>query len=925
MKRILRIAKRVLVTAALALALICALFSYGGAFGSAHAADPVTITPPEYVTFINVPDSAFQDKINNEEYYRKLFGDGTSSNKKSLGISTQALSWSSLRAFNWRTDWNDASRLDQRPKSSPVFQTRDQGAFGSCWAFAALASAQGSLVVNGLAASSPSSYLSPYHLVFSAYNKYTFGVDIRANNSNMNTLAKAALNGGGNADMAGSAMSKWFGPAPESRYKYPTNSKPDAITSLPQLQQSSYHMQYALNFPNPNDKKSGVVSGKGAASIVPSQLNAIKSALYTYGPLATSYYANGTYRQTGTFYAGQANGSTTYYQTAHSYADHGVTLVGWNDDVPASAFDNGSGIRPKGNGAFLIQNSWGESWADGGGFFWLSYYDPSMGTSTYLSLDNTANSDNIYYWDDLGYAGADFYNLSWYAGKQVSYMSNVFKAGAQTKVSAIEAAGVYASSPGTTFEVSVYRNPPNGNPSGGTALAIGEKGSKVISSTAKFAGYHTIFFANPQQLEQGDTFSVVVKVLNNNSDDSSLTCEGVLYDYGSDADHVTISAGQSYYSKDGKAWTDLASTYASAGSGLGNFNIRAYTTGVEIKSIGISPSYPIQKTYKVGEEFNYKVGKIQINYANGTQSYVSLINNNVKISGFDTRATWMKNVTISFMGKTLTYQISVVTWTWANGLNGISGAPAVYKYASGAKANYINVSSAVSPSNSSDKKIIWSVAGPASIASTGISTARITFTGKEGDVTVTASPNDAKNIKKTAHILVAANVTSIKSPIKTVYLKKNSTYTLPCVAYDGNIAAQTSLTFASNNRALKIGANGKVRAGSVKKKTKAKVTVGAKSGYKKVFNLVIVPKAAKLKTIALKGAPSKMKRGKYKQISLKLNPTSATNITPKFTSSNSKVLSVDKTGRIFAKKKGKAKITVRAGGKKAVTKYIKVT
>jgi C1A family cysteine protease len=921
-----------MISALLVGAMLCGLWAFGGGgFSSAAGSADVVITPPDGVRFINVPPTAFEDKINDEEYYRGLFGDAAPGSypqsggdvtaaaaARKGGASVHGITWRDLPDFNWRTDWNDTSKLAQTPKSSPVFPTRDQGAFGTCWAFAALASAEGNLVLGGQTTASPSNYLSPYHLVFSAYNEYTFAADVNTGDKDMNTYAKAAMNGGGNADMAGSAMSKWFGPASESQYKYPTVANPNAISSLSQLRQSRYHLQYALNFPAPNDKKSGVSGGIGAASLVPSQLNAIKNALYTYGPLAMSYHASGTYRQTGAYYSGSANGSTTYYQSANSYANHGVTMVGWNDSVPASAFDNGSGIRPKGSGAFLVQNSWGTSWGDGGGFFWLSYYDPSIGISTSLALENTANSDNVYYWDDLGYAGAKYYNLSWYSGSQIDYMCNVFTVGSQAAASSIDAVSVYAPAPGTKFEVSVYQNPPAGKPTGGLPLKIGDDSSTVVNSTAIFAGYQTIVFALPQHLSAGDTFSVVVHVLNNNADDSALTCEGVLYDYGDDADHVSIAKGQSYYSMDGKSWKDLAATYASAGSGLGNFNIRAFSTGIGISSIGISPAYPVQKTYRLGEAFNDKTGRIQINYADGTVGYVPLMNNNVHVEGFDSSKPGTRTVKLSYRGKTLSYQINVLQWTWVTGLSGIGGVPSMFRFTKGYTSNSINVSSSVLPANASDKRINWSVSGPARIASTGASTATLTFTGKEGYVTVTARSNDSARISRTARVLAAANVTSIASHAKTLYLKKNSSYTIPCVAYDANSPADTQLTFTTANaNVLSIGANGKIKAKNVSKKTKAVVTATTQSGYRKTFTVYILPKATRLKSLKIVGAPKKMKLGAYRHLTLKYSPASATNLAPKFSSSNPKVVSVDKIGRICALKKGKARVTVRVGGKKA--------
>jgi hypothetical protein len=727
--------------------------------------------------------------------------------------------------------------------------------------------------------------------------------------------------------MAGSAMSKWFGPMPESQYPYPTSEDPSAITSLAELQQSKYHLQNTLNFPSPNDEKTGVAEGKGEATVIPSQLNAIKSALYTYGPLSTSYSANDLddYEETGVYYGDAANGSTTYYQTDDSSADHAVLMVGWDDDFPAEAFNDGSGATPKGDGDFLIQNTWGADWGDGGGFFWLSYYDPSIGVSTYFSLYNTENSDDIYYWDDVGYAGAGFYNLSWYASEQISTMANVFTVSESAAAHSIEAAGVYCPSPGTRYEISVYKNPPKDVPSGGTALPIGDNGSTTVSYTAKFAGYHTILFSVPQHLNAGDTFAVVARVLNNNTDGSALTCEGVLYDYGTEEDHVTISPGQSYYSSDGKRWTDLSSTYAEVGSNLGNFNLRAYTSGVGVSSVEFSADYPVQKVYKVGEAFNYAVGKIEVIYADGVKEYISLSDPGITITGFDSGKPGAKTVRITYLGRTLSYAVSVITWTSVTGLSDIKGAPAKYFYNAKAKTHDISLSASVSPAGATDKGIVWSVIGPAVIASTGTSSAKLTFTGKEGLVVVTAKDAESGRYFKSARILSARKVTSIVSPLKTVYLKKNSTYKLPCVAYNGNLTAGSSLTFVSSKpKTLSILGSGKLKAHSVKKKTKVIVTVTAFGGYKKKFTVYVMPKAKKLKSVKLTGVPSKLKKGAYKQLKLKPGTSSATNLTPKFKSSKPGVLTVDGTGKIFAKSKGKARVTVSAGGKKAVTKYIRV-
>jgi C1A family cysteine protease len=914
-----RLRGRVALTAILVAALLLCPFSPFAAEEVAVAADQA-IEPPSDAKFVDVPDAAFEDKINDAGYYDRLLPGGVK--KQEDRTKVQSLALDNLTKFDWRSDWNNASKLNQRPSCSPIFPTRNQGAFGSCWSFAALASAQGSLAMNGLASNVSANDLSPYHLVFSVYNAYTFASEVQQSNSDMNSHSKAALNGGGNSDMAGSALSKWFGPMPESQYGYPTTADPTAITSLTQLNQSRYHMQDALNFPSPNDEKTGVAGGKGAASVILPQLNAIKNAVYVYGPLSTSYSANGTYRQTGAPYDA-INGSTTYYQTASSGANHAVILVGWNDSIPASAFNNGSGIIPKGDGAFLMQNTWGANWGDGGGFFWLSYYDPSIGISTHFSIYNASNADNLYYWDDAGYAGAEYYNLSWYAGKQINYMSNVFTVTTR-EANSIQAVGLYTPAPGTQYEISVYRNPPAGNPSGGAPLPIGNNGSTVMQTTATYAGYHTIYFGQVQHLDVGDTFAVVVKVLNNNADDSALTCEGVLFNYGGNADNVTIGAGQSYYSSTGSDWSDLSTTYARAGSGLGNFNIRAYTSGVEIASIGLSAEFPAQDTYKVGDAFNYGAGKIQITYADGAINYIPLADNNVQMAGFNSETPGTRTIHISFMGKTFTYNINVIEWVSVTGVDEID-APVIYNYDPDATTHDIDISAAVSPSNASDKHIEWSVTGPAVITSTGISTARLSFTGKECRVTVAAISKESDEFSASVCILSATKTTSISSPLKTIYLKKNSSYTLPLQVYNGNGSVKPPLTYTSSApKTLSVTQKGKLKAHGVRKDTKVKVTVTASNGYKKVFTVHVVPKAKKLKSAKLAGVPSKLKKGARKQLTLKLGTPSATNLTPKFSSSKPSVLTVDSAGKIFAKKKGKARVTVRVGGKKATTKILKV-
>jgi uncharacterized protein YjdB len=191
---------------------------------------------------------------------------------------------------------------------------------------------------------------------------------------------------------------------------------------------------------------------------------------------------------------------------------------------------------------------------------------------------------------------------------------------------------------------------------------------------------------------------------------------------------------------------------------------------------------------------------------------------------------------------------------------------------------------------------------------------------KEGKATLTATAKDGKT--QTVAITVAKNVTTIRTPQKAIHMQRGQALTPPVCADSMNPATNKAdttakLTWGSSDTKIATvnAATGKIKA---KKSGKAKITATALNGKKLTITVNVETKAIALKTLTLKKAPNSLKAGKARLLSVKTTPYTATNLKITFSSSNEKILSVDKAGKLTAKKKGTAKITIKASGKKYV-------
>ena len=280
-------------------------------------------------------------------------------------LSVQSIPSADGRSLPYRYDLREKGRA---PK------VRDQGPYGTCWAFASLTALESSLLPE---------------------EELLLSVD----HMNQNNSFTSSSKDGGQYTMAMAYLAAWQGPVYEADDPYGDGVTDRALTAVRHVQE----MQ--------------IIDGKN--------LDGIKKAVFQYGGVESCIY---TTLQSADGESASYNPKTNAYcYLGEEKPNHDVVIIGWDDHFPRSNFRT----PVADDGAFICQNSWGTAFGDGG-VFYVSYYDTNIGMHSlvFTEIEESTNYDRIYQADLCGWVGQMGYK------KESIYGANVYTAKSEEDVAA---------------------------------------------------------------------------------------------------------------------------------------------------------------------------------------------------------------------------------------------------------------------------------------------------------------------------------------------------------------------------------------------------------------------------------------------------------------------------------------------------------
>ncbi len=357
----------------------------------------------------------------------------------------------------------DASGYDDEEKFPEKYNALDDGlinppeaqAYGDCWTYSAVSALEADAAKKGLG----EQHFSKSHLCWFALNSKSEGFS-----------DDDVWNTGGNFMLAAYTFANMEGIANQSDYPNKTRDNVLEFTEKDRF-----------------NRASGFTAGESTVMYEPAQ---VKAWITEHGAAVLDYYEDGS---------ACYNKKLKSYMIYNGYLDnlmhpsnHAITVIGWDDTIPASAFSVCES-KPDSDGAWIVKNSW---YGNGDDIMYMSYDQP---IAEFGGM--TVREDDVYRNYTHSARGYSSYIMTAYAEQ-----ADVFTAKGNERIDRVGfAVDAIGQSKKIKVKISVYRSLPEKY----TSPLDGVLAS-TTTTECPCDGYFSCELKKPVNINKGERYAVVV-------------------------------------------------------------------------------------------------------------------------------------------------------------------------------------------------------------------------------------------------------------------------------------------------------------------------------------------------------------------------------------------------------------------------------